>query len=356
MTLWSGETVGCAEQDAIASIRVRSRSALCKLLVDPDLQFGRCYVRGDLEVDGPLADLLAAAYSGASSHTSWRLRLSQLLGLYHRAIGAERARRNARYHYEVGEEFYRLWLDPTLTYSCAYFPSEDTTLEQAQIAKLDLVCRKLGLEAGQHVIEAGSGWGSLALYMAENYGVRVTAYNTASAQVAYARRLAAERGLSDRVTFVGADYREIRGRCDRFVAVGMLEHVGRKHYRLLGEIIARSLEPHGRGLLHTIGRGRPRPMNPWIREAIFPGGHAPSVSEIMAVLEPNDLTVCDLENLRPHYARTLECWLERFEAVAEQVEKRYGSEFTRMWRLYLAGAIASFRTGWLDLYQVVFVP
>jgi len=135
----------------------------------------------------------------------------------------------------------------------------------------------------------------------------------------------------------------------------MLEHVGRKQYRLLGNVIARSLRPDGRGLLHTIGRGRPRPMNPWIREAIFPDGHAPSVSEIMAVLEPNDLTVCDIENLRPPHARTLECWIERLEAAGAQIEQRYGPEFLRTWQLYLAGAIASFRTGWLNLYQVVFV-
>ena len=356
VALWTGETVGSRAEAAVATVRLARPSVLWKLLANPDLQFGRCYVRGDLAVEGPLADLLTAAYDNASRHTSWRLRLVEALGLYDRAIGAARARSNARHHYEVGEDFYRLWLDPTLTYSCAYFPREDSTLEEAQLAKLDLVCRKLRLKPGEHVVEAGSGWGSLALYMAEKYGARVTAYNTASAQVAYARRSAADRGLSDRVTFVEGDYREIRGCYDAFVAVGMLEHVGRKQYRLLGNVIARSLRPDGRGLLHTIGRGRPRPMNPWIREAIFPGGHAPAVSEIMAVLEPNDLTVCDIENLRPHYARTLECWIERLEAAGAQIEQRYGPEFLRTWQLYLAGAIASFRTGWLDLYQVVFAP
>ncbi len=352
----SGQTAGCPQQEAIASIHVRSRRVLWKLLVNPDLEFGRAYARGEIDVEGSLADLLTAAYARAPRSTSWRLRLGQALGLYHRAIGAERARRNARHHYEVGDDFYRSWLDPTLTYSCAYFARREAGLEEAQRAKLELVCRKLDLRPGQTVVEAGSGWGSLALYMAQHYGVRVRAYNTSGQQVAYARSLARRLGLDDRVEFIEDDYRSIRGHYDAFVSVGMLEHVGRRHYRQLGRIVANCLGRSGRGLIHAIGRAAPRPMNPWVRRYIFPDGHAPALSEILDVLEPNGLCVWDVENLRPHYARTLEVWLERFERSAARFEQQFGQQFVRTWRLYLAGALASFRTGWLELYQVVFLP
>jgi cyclopropane-fatty-acyl-phospholipid synthase len=248
-----------------------------------------------------------------------------------------------------------LWLDASMTYTCAYFPSDDATLEQAQEAKLELVCRKLGLRPGQHVIEAGAGWGSLALHMAREHGVTVTAYNVSREQVEYAREQARREALTDRVTFVEDDYRNIVGRSDAFVSVGMLEHVPRSGYRGLGRIIRRALAPGGRGLIHTIGR--PRPMAPprWTRRRIVPGGYMPALSEIADVLEPNGLRVVHVENLRPHYARTLACWLERFESNGARVEEMFGERFVRMWRLYLASAQAGFRSGWMQLYQVVFV-
>jgi cyclopropane-fatty-acyl-phospholipid synthase len=231
-------------------------------------------------------------------------------------------------------------------------------LEDAQRNKLDLVCRKLRLRPGERVLETGSGWGALALHMARHYGVTVTAYNVSHEQVAYARERAAREGLADRVTFIEDDYRAATGRFDAFVSVGMLEHVGRRRFRDLGAVLRHTLRRDGgRGLLHFIGRDTPRPLNAWIRRRIFPGAYPPTLAEVTTeILAPSGMSVLDVENLRLHYARTLAHWGQRFRTVADQVRAAYGEPFRRAWGLYLAGSEASFATGWLELFQVVFAP
>ena len=242
-----------------------------------------------------------------------------------------------------------------MVYTCAYFPEPDGALEAAQIAKMDLVCRKLGLRPGERVIEAGCGWGSLALFMAREYGVTVRAFNISAEQIAYARDRAQAERLVDRVEFVEGDYREVRGECDAFVSLGMLEHVGLADYPTLGGVIDRSLTDQGRGLLHFIGRNRPGPLNPWIRKRIFPGAYPPILAEVFGnVLEPWDLSVLDVENLRLHYAATLAHWRRRFDAAADEVAGMFDDAFVRAWRLYLAGSQAAFVTGTMQLFQVVF--
>ncbi|MDH3532024.1 MAG: class I SAM-dependent methyltransferase, partial [Gammaproteobacteria bacterium] len=186
--------------------------------------------------------------------------------------------------------------------------------------------------------------------------VNVIAYNNSKAQVAYAREQAAARNLDKRVTFVEDDYREIDRRCDVFVSIGMLEHVGLANFRSLGALIQRCLKPEGFGLIHSIGRSFPNKTDAWITKHIFPGGHVPSLSEMMSVFEPQKFSILDIENLRPHYARTCASWLQNFEAVADKVATMYDEEFVRMWRLYLAGSSAGFQSGTLQLYQVLFTP
>ncbi len=351
--LWNGEEIRTG-QAPIATVRIHDRRTLVKLLLDPELEFGEAYARGSLSIDGDLLALLEATAERSEMKPSLRSRLSAALGFYDRSIGAARSGQNARHHYELGEEFYRAWLDESMTYSCAFAERPEVTLEQAQAAKMSLICDKLELTPGQEVIEAGSGWGALALYMAEHRGVRVRAYNVSTEQVAFARARARARGLDDRVTFFEEDYRCIAGRCDAFVCVGMLEHVGRANYARFGGVVARCLAPGGRGLLHFIGRSKPLAMNRWIRRRIFPGGHAPALSEALRALEPNGLTVVGIENLRPHYAWTLERWLERYERASPTLVERFGETLVRTWRLYLSSAAASYRSGWLELYQIVF--
>ncbi len=190
--------------------------------------------------------------------------------------------------------------------------------------------------------------------MAKHYGARVTAYNISREQVSYARQKAEQEGLSGQVEYVLDDYRNIRGQFDAFVSVGMLEHVGQRDYQRLGEIIRRSLKQEGRGLIHTIGRINKGPMNAWIERRIFPGARPPALSELAQILEPNKLSVLDVENIRLHYARTLELWTERFDEHRDTITDMMDEEFVRAWSLYLHGSTAAFNIGELQLYQVVF--
>ena len=275
--------------------------------------------------------------------------------LWQQSNDVHSAKENVHHHYDLGNNFYRLWLDRDMVYTCAYFPTPDATLEAAQIAKMDLVCRKLRLQPGERVVEAGCGWGSLALFMARHYGVTVRAFNVSAEQIVYARRKASEQGLADRVDFVEDDYRQVRGTYDAFVSVGMLEHVGAPDYPTLGGVIDRALTDSGRGLLHFIGRNQSAPLNAWIRKRIFPGAYAPTLREVFEhVLEPHDLSVLDVENLRLHYAKTLVHWRSRFKDASREVAAMFDTKFVRAWDLYLAGSEVAFTTGSMQLFQVVF--
>jgi cyclopropane-fatty-acyl-phospholipid synthase len=348
--LWDGfELPSRLTAPAVGSIVFRTREALLGWLWNPELYFGETYMAGAVEVRGELSRVLDEIY------LAWSSSASRVWSWWQRANDALTARENVHHHYDLGNEFYHLWLDEEMVYTCAYFPTPDATLEEAQIAKMDLVCRKLRLAPGEKVLEAGCGWGSLALFMARHYGVSVRAFNISAEQMEYARRRARDEGLADRVEFVEDDYRNVTGQYDAFVSIGMLEHVGLPDYPTLGRVMNRSLLPHGRGLLHFIGRNRPALLNAWIRKRIFPGAYPPALREVFEhVLEPHTLSVLDVENLRLHYARTLEHWLRRFDDASEAVDEMFDESFTRAWRLYLDGSRAAFATGWLQLFQVVF--
>jgi cyclopropane-fatty-acyl-phospholipid synthase len=333
----------------VAAILFKNRRALLSWVWDPELNFGEAYMSGAVDVRGDLLVVLEEIYRalGLPTRRPW--------WLWQKSNDARAARENVHHHYDLGNEFYRLWLDRDMVYTCAYFPTPDATLEEAQMAKMDRVCRKLRLQPGDRVIEAGCGWGSLALFMARRYGVTVRAFNISSEQIAYARRRAADEGLADRVDFVEDDYRNVRGAYDVFVSIGMLEHVGVPDYPTLGSVIDRSLTKNGRGLLHFIGRNQAAPLNPWIRKRIFPGAYAPTLREVFEhVLEPQALSVLDVENLRLHYAKTLACWRQRFDGAAGEVSALCDDTFVRAWRLYLAGSQAAFKTGCMQLFQVLF--
>ena len=347
LELWDGTATGPPRGSARASVTIRDRHALYELIWDPDVGFGDRFSDGRIEVAGDLAYLLTAAYQAPSKGRAW----SHL-----RTNSRSRAEDNVHRHYDLGNDFYRLWLDDQLLYTCAYFPTPDASLEEAQVAKMEMVCRKVGLEPGDHVIEAGCGWGALAIYMAQHYGVTVRACNVSKEQLAYARQRAADTGLAGRVEFIEEDYRGITGTFDKFVSIGMLEHVGEGQMRELGAVIDRTLNPaHGRGIIHFIGRNAPEPLSRWITKRIFPGAYPPALSEVTeGVLEPWRLSVLDVENLRLHYAKTLEHWLARFEAASDRVVTDYGEQFARAWRLYLTGSLVGFRIGTLQLFQIAF--
>ena len=342
----------------IATVKFRDRATLAKLAFDPEVAFGDAYADGRIEIQGDLVKVLEAAYrswpGGGGEGSRWHQRLMSTWMRWRQDNSQAGSRENIHRHYDLGNDFYKLWLDDRLVYTCAYFPTPGATLEAAQEAKLDYVCRKLRLQPGEKVAEAGCGWGALALHMAQRYGVSVKAFNISREQISYARNQAAARGLRDKVEFIEDDYRNISGGFDVFVSVGMLEHVGLRHYSEFGATIQRAIGSTGRGLIHFIGRSFKGDFSRWIRRRIFPGAYAPTLDEAAAMLEPYRYTISDVENLRPHYARTLEHWLERFENAGTKVADMYSPWFQRAWRLYLAGSIAGFTAGALQLFQVCF--
>jgi cyclopropane-fatty-acyl-phospholipid synthase len=308
LKLWDGTEVTPPQPQPIARLQYHSRGAMFKTIFNPELYFGDLYANGQVSIAGDLVKFMEIIYSNLEHEVErgWLSKLVHWLGHRRIANPQDKARDNIYHHYDIGNDFYRLWLDKAeMQYTCAYFPDPAMTLEQAQVAKLHHVCRKLELKAGDRVVEAGCGWGGLALFMAKHYDVKVTAYNISREQVAYARERAEREGLSGRVEYVLDDYRNISGEYDAFVSVGMLEHVGKVDFPTLGRVIDRCLKPEGRGLIHSIGRNRPAPMNAWIERRVFPGAYPPSLMEMSQIFEPNHLSVLDVENLRLHYSLTL---------------------------------------------------
>lgn len=353
--LWDGSTPAAVPEHPIGTLIAGDRRTLVGLIVNPELRFGEAYMAGRLQVRGPFEPVLEALSRLSLPDGSWRERISVALALPNTPRSA---RRNVHHHYDLGNDFYAQWLDRELVYTCAFFDRPAASLEAAQQAKMERVCQKLQLRPGETVVEAGCGWGALALYMAKRCGVRVLAFNLSVEQLQYARSRAEREQLTDRVTFINDDYRNVKGRFDAFVSVGMLEHVGLAHFHSLATVLQNTVKRDGgRGLLHFIGRDRPRPLNPWIRRRIFPGAYPPTLAEVTTrVLVPAGMSVVDVENLRLHYAQTLAHWSERFAAAKDQVRTTYGDAFQRAWELYLAGSQAAFATGWMQLFQVVFAP
>jgi cyclopropane-fatty-acyl-phospholipid synthase len=355
LELWDGSSTYSGAREPLGDLLVGDRRTLLGLAFNPDLWFGESYMTGRLEVRGPLEPVIEALTANAPKTVSRveRLRVALAPG-----NSVRHARHNVHHHYDLGNPFYQLWLDRELVYTCAYFENPQMSLEDAQMAKLDLICRKLRLRPGETVVEAGCGWGALALHMARNYGVKVKAFTVSPEQVAYARERASREGLDDRVQFIDDDYRNVSGEFDVFVSVGMLEHVGLHHFHSFAEVLGRSLKREsGRGLLHFIGRDMPRPLNAWISRRIFPGAYPPTLAEVTRrILAPSGMSVIDVENLRLHYRQTLAHWSERFALARDQVRASYGEAFRRAWELYLAGSQAAFATGVMQLFQVLFVP
>ncbi len=356
VALWDGTRVPETLPGSVGTVHLHDRATLYGLITQPLMRFGEAYRRGSLTVDGDLTEIIVAINKGFRRSKPVRFKARAMNRLPRARNSRKRARDNIHHHYDLGNDFYRLWLDRQLVYTCAYFAEADMGLEDAQIAKLDHVSRKLWLRPGEKVIEAGCGWGALALHMAREYGVSVRAYNISEEQLGFARKRAKREGLDGQVEFIEGDWREISGDCDAFVSVGMLEHVGRDHFQSLGRRIRQVLRDDGRLLIHSIGRDWAKPMNPWIDRHIFPGANPPTIRQMTDIFEPADLSILDVENLRLHYARTLEHWLERFSNNVERVRALFDDEFVRIWTLYLAGSIAGFRSGDLQLFQVVAAP
>ncbi len=341
------------------TVRIHDKALQRKIFFTPKLTVGEAYMAGTLTVeDGDIYDFLALCLSNMGwGNGHWLQDLIAKAQTLVRGIQqynpVSKAQRKVAHHYDLSGALYDLFLDADHQYSCAYFMSPDDTLEQAQEQKKCHLAAKLLLEPGAQVLDIGSGWGGLALYLAVHAGVDVNGVTLSKEQLEVSRKSAAEAGLAQRVKFHLRDYREISGTYDRIVSVGMFEHVGVTHYRTFFTKLANLLKDDGVALLHTIGRAEgPGPTNRWLTKYIFPGGYTPALSEVVPVIERAGLYVTDIEVLRLHYAETLKEWRRRFTANRACVAEIYDERFCRMWEFYLAASEAMFRYGGHVVFQI----
>jgi cyclopropane-fatty-acyl-phospholipid synthase len=341
------------------AVRVVDPAAIPRLLLNPDLAIGEAYMDGALTVEGgDVYDFLDLCFANLGWGSGQGLRgvrasIKRVIRRITKHNPIPVARANVAHHYDLSDRLYELFLDADRQYSCAYFISRDDTLECAQEQKKRHLAAKLLLRPGQRVLDIGSGWGGLALYLARVADVDVTGVTLSTEQLEYSQRRANESRLGGDVRFVMKDYRQEDGRYDRIVSVGMFEHVGVGHYREYFEKIKDLLEDDGVALVHTIGRADPPgAANAWIDKYIFPGAYVPALSEILPAVEQAGLYVTDIEVLRLHYAETLKAWRQRFNANRKRVADVYDERFCRMWEFYLAGCEAGFRHGGLVNFQI----
>jgi cyclopropane-fatty-acyl-phospholipid synthase len=341
------------------AIRFTSKAAERGVLIHPELRFGEAYVNGGITVErGTIADVLAIIQG--QPYYAVPSALSRIPGvlkfLYNRLTQFNlrpRAQRNVAHHYDLDAQLYALFLDADRQYSCGYFESPDQSLDDAQLAKKRHLAAKLLVTEDSHVLDIGSGWGGLALYLADVSGARVTGITLSHEQHALAQVRANEKGLANKVEFRLLDYRDLSGKFDRIVSVGMFEHVGVGFYDAFFRKCCELLDDRGVMLLHSIGRFEgPGITNPWIAKYIFPGGYIPALSEVLQKVESSGLLVTDIEILRLHYAETLRAWRERFLAHREQVERLYDQRFVRMWEFYLAASEMAFRGRDMMVFQM----
>ncbi|PSB13176.1 methyltransferase [filamentous cyanobacterium CCP2] len=269
----------------------------------------------------------------------------------------QNSRRNVQHHYDLGNEFYQHFLDPTMTYSCGYRLQESDSLEQMQLQKYELTCRKLALRPGESLIDIGCGWGGMLIYAAEHYGISGTGITLSEPQARLAQERIEQKGLSDRIKIIIADYREIQGQYDKFVSIGMFEHVGKGNFATFMRKAFELLTPNGVGVLHTIVTQSNERNGAWVDKYIFPGGYAPQLHEITQELWAAKLTIAHCENLKPHYAETMKRWSQNLTSNRTKIaslDPIYDERFLRMWYLYLQSFEASFRYGGLHVYQLLF--
>jgi len=332
------------------AFQVTDWRAVRRMVLNPALAFGEGYMDGAIIPVGcsiyDALDLLLTnvAAGGKQPVMAVHAMLGFAIKRWAQFNPVRRAASNAAHHYDLNGRLYALLLDHDRQYSCAYFPTGQETLDEAQAAKKRHIAAKLCLQPGQHVLDIGCGWGGLALTLARDHNVRVTGITLSQEQLATARARAAETGLADQVRFELLDYRELRGTYDRIVSVGMFEHVGVNHYRQFFQTLHRSLAPNGIALVHSIGRSHgPATTNPWLAKYIFPGGYSPALSEVLPAVERSGLIATDIEVLRLHYAETLRHWRRRAVARHDAIAALYDERFCRMFEFYLSGAELAFR-------------
>jgi cyclopropane-fatty-acyl-phospholipid synthase len=357
-TTANGVTFTCGDGTGKpVAVRFLTAAAERRVLLDPELALGELYMDGTFVVEhGSIAEVLAVALDQPEMLPRWAKLQWWLRYLVRHAQQFNprgRSKNNVERHYDLDGRLYSLFLDADKQYSCAYFERPDATLDDAQLAKKRHLAAKLLIERGQRVLDIGSGWGGLGLYLAEMTGANVTGVTLSNEQLQVANARADEKNLTSSARFLLEDYRDIPGPFDRVVSVGMFEHVGVDHYDTFFKRCAELLNRDGVMVLHSICRSEgPGITNPWIAKYIFPGGYIPALSEVLPAIERAGLLVCDIEILRLHYAETLKAWRERFLARREEAVRLYDERFARMWEFYLASSEMSFRKQNVMVFQI----
>ena len=326
---------------------------MSKLLTSTSLALGEAYMDGDLDIEGNLYNALDHFLGQMGKFSTDTKALKKLI---HTSTSKKNQEKEVTSHYDIGNDFYKLWLDETLSYSCAYFKNENDTLYQAQVNKVDYILQKLYLKEGMTLLDIGCGWGFLLIEAAKKYKIKGTGITLSHEQYEeFQRRIKAE-GLEDYLTVELMDYRDLANSgktFDRVVSVGMVEHVGRDNYQLFMDCVSKVLKDGGVFLLHFISALKEHPGDAWIKKYIFPGGMIPSLREMLSCAAEDNFHTLDVENLRLHYNRTLLCWEKNYKEHIEEARKMFDERFLRMWDLYLSACAATFHNGIIDLHQIL---
>jgi len=362
VTYWDGKTEKYGSEnnrEPLFRIIINDKLNLKDMLCEPEVKFGEAYMDKQIDFEGDLKDIfdyLICNQNLFEEHINSEGLLQRFLN-NQKETPCEKQAEKVQYHYDLGNDFYELWLDKTMSYSCAYFHSPEDTLEQAQLQKIDHCLKKLQLKEGEHLLDIGSGWGWMIIKAAKEYGVKATGVTLSKEQEEETRRRIKEEGLEDMVDVHLADYRDLAKDgyvFDKIVSVGMFEHVGKEYIPEYFADVSKMLKPQGLSLLHSITHPTETPTSAWLTKYIFPWGYIPSWREIIWQLPEHGFHLIDAESLRMHYSMTTGRWAENFEKVTDQVEEKYGEKFVRMWRLFLVGCSSSFQHSGLDLHQVLF--
>ena len=353
---WDGDSISFGSGQPLFTLIFKTERSARRIFSEGSLGFGEEYVAGNIVVEGDFKALMRLGTDRMIQDMKLSLKTKLTLLINHlRSVNTTRgSSKNVSHHYDRGNDFYRLYLDESMTYSCAYFRDGNDSLEQAQQQKYEHICRKLQLREGETLLDIGCGWGGMLIYAAKHYGTKGVGYTLSREQTEYARKLIREMGLEENIEILLDDYRHIAGQFDKFISIGMFEHVGKGRIPTFMKQVKTVLKPGGVGLLHSIGKERNTPRDGWTMKYIFPGGYIPVLDHIIKVMGKSGFVPMDIENLRLHYAATLDRWAQRFEANANKIESMFDEKFVRMWRMYLNGSAAAFRNGDLRLYQILF--
>ena len=351
---YQGTQYKIGEGSPTFTVNINKELDIKDLMTSTSLALGEAYMRGDLTIEGDLYEALAHFMGQMDRFSTDTTKLKKLIFT---SASRKNQEKEVTSHYDIGNDFYRLWLDDTLNYSCAYFENEDDTLYDAQVHKTDRILKKLYLKPGMELLDIGCGWGFLLIRAAKNYGVKGMGITLSKEQKKKFEERIREEGLEGQLEVQLMDYRDLpkSGRkFDRVVSVGMLEHVGRDNYDLFMRSVKEVMEPGGLFLLHYISALQEHPGDAWIKKYIFPGGVIPSLREIINIAGDHRFYTLDVESLRRHYNRTLLCWNKNFQEHRAEVVEMFGERFARMWELYLCACAATFMNGIIDLHQILF--